>query len=112
MADKQYATALGFVQFDVDERDVNGQTVRDVTIRTPGTPSTGGGVLIRVTLWPEFAATEVTKGDFIAVDGTVDVREVGGKSYVNMNAKELAVTVPAKKLTREVVARKGIASKF
>lgn len=105
MADRQYATALGFVQFDVDERDVNGQVVRDVTIRTPGT-APDGGKLLRVTLWPEFAAESVEKGDFIAVDGTVDVRQVGDKTYVNMNASSLAIIEAAEKLNREVVSRK------
>lgn len=105
MADKTYATAVGFVQFDVDERDAAGQTVRDVTIRTPGTPKTGGGALIKITLWPEYASTNVEKGDFIAVDGTLEVREVGDKTYINLNASNLAILAPADKLDREVVKK-------
>src|SRR3954471_14506534 len=109
MADKTYATAVGFVQFKVEERDVNGQTVRDVTIRTPGTD----GKLIRITLWPEYAAQEVALGDFIAVDGDVTTREHEGKTYVNMNASKLVVFEGATRLEREVVSRKPASkSKF
>lgn len=112
MADKTYATAVGFVQFDIDERDVSGQTVRDVTIRTPGTPSSGGGALVKVTLWPEFATTDIEKGDFVAVDGTLEVRTVGDKTYLNLNASNLAVTTPAQKIDREVVNKKPARKTF
>jgi len=82
-----YATAVGFVQFDVTEREANGTDVRDVTIRTPGTE----GQLIRVTLWPEFAEAEVEKGDFLAVDGKLEVREVDDKTFINLSANKLYV---------------------
>ena len=112
MADKTYATAEGFIQFPVESRDVNGQTVRDATIRTPGTAPTGGK-LIKVTLWSEFESSDIQKGDWIAVDGTVEVREVGDKTYVNMNVKELVIQKGEPKASREVVSRKPAgASKF
>lgn len=83
MAD--FATAVGFIQFPVNEREANGEQVRDVTIRTPGTD----GTLVRVTLWPAFDEAEVVEGDFIAVDGKLNVREVEGKTYVNIDANKL-----------------------
>ncbi len=94
----EYATAIGFVQFDVDERDVSGQTVRDVTIRTPG----ADGKLVRVTVWPEFSDTAIEKGDFVAVDGVFEARTVGDKTYLNMSAKSLLVQKSASKADPEV----------
>lgn len=87
----EYATVAGFVQFDVDEREAAGQTVRDVTVRTLGSD----GKLVKITLWPEFEDTVVEKGDFVAADGEFQTREVGDKVYLNLNAKKLAVTPAA-----------------
>ena len=111
MADSQYASQSGFVQFDVTEREANGQTVRDATIRTPGTE----GVLIRITLWPDFDEANVQKGDFIAVDGKVEVREVEGKTYINMNANKLhwkGQDFSTAEREREVVGRKSARKAF
>lgn len=113
MAD--YATAVGFVQFPVNERDANGKEVRDVTIRTPGTPEAGGGALIRITVWPDLADVDVNEGDFVAVDGKVEVRVVDGKTYINMSASKLAVLSGAVSLDtgeREVVGKKSDTKKF
>lgn len=108
MAD--YATAVGFVQFPVDEREANNDKVRDVTIRTPGTKAAGGGALVRVTLWPQFKDVAVEEGDFIAVDGTLEARTVGvgeaAKTYLNMNAKRLKVFGQDAPAEREVVGKK------
>lgn len=66
MADKVYVGQAGFVQFDPQKRDANGQQVVDFTIKTIGKP-----VLVRVTLWPELkAGFGVQKGDFVGVEGT------------------------------------------
>lgn len=110
MADSEYATVVGFVQFDVDEREVNGQTIRDITVKTPGTE----GKLVRVTVWPEYAGVDIERGDFVAADGTVTVREHNGKEYTNLNAKSLAVIPGAAKAERGVVQKpaKKIARSF
>lgn len=111
MADSQYATAVGFVQFDVTEREANGQTVRDATIRTPGTD----GSLIRITLWPDFDEAAVEKGDFLAVDGKIEVREVDGKTYINMNANKLhwkGQDFATAEREREVVGKKSARKAF
>lgn len=103
MAD--YATAVGFVQFPVQERELdNGDTVRDVTIRIPGVDAP----LIKVTLWPELADTDVEEGDFIAVDGAYKERsgqkKDGSKTtFRDMNAKKLVVITGAGPVEREVV---------
>lgn len=103
MADTVYASADGFVQFDPRTREVNNQTVRDVTIK-----STGAQKLIGITLWPEWDDVEINKGDFVAVDGSYTVRTVQGddggtKEYHNISAGSLAVLPGLKKRESEVV---------
>lgn len=100
----EYATAIGFVQFEVTERELpSGQTVRDATIRTPGSD----GRLVRITLWPEFDETEVNEGDLIAVDGKFEERNVDGKTYLNLNPNKLAVVEAAPRAEREVERKSG-----
>jgi single-stranded DNA-binding protein len=69
MAEK-YVTVGGFVQFDPQERDVNGKQVTDVVVKSQG----GDGKFIRVTIWPESPVEEVLgrkvkKGDLLHTDG-------------------------------------------
>lgn len=97
-----YATAVGFVQFDVEEREAAGQTVRDVTIRTPGAE----GSLIRLTVWPEFEDTPIEKGDFVAADGPFEAREYNNKTYLNLNVRTLAVIPQVERAETEVVNKK------
>lgn len=80
MAD--YKPILGFVQFDVNEREANGQKLRDFVIQ-PG----GAGEVppIRVTLWPEYAHVNVSRGDLVVVEGQVKTNNVKGKVYYNLN---------------------------
>lgn len=108
MADNQYATVHGFVQFPVDERETSGgQKVRDVTIRTPGSE----GSLVRITLWPELADFEVEKDDFIAVDGKLDVNQSTGKdgtlrTYINVSASTIATLGKGTRGRRDEVVKK------
>ena len=105
----EYATAAGFVQFDIDERDVGDQTVRDVTIRTLGAE----GKLVKITVWPEFDEAVIERGDFVAADGEFQTRQVGDKTYLNLNAKKLAVTPQVQRAGRETeVVNKKTKSKF
>ena|SRR5688500_11607435 len=88
----EYATVIGFIQFDIDTDDVNGQEVRRVTVRSPGSE----GKLIRITVWPEHEDVELEKGDFIAVDGEFTTRTGQNKdgdkvTYFNVSAKRIAV---------------------
>lgn len=78
---KEYGSVAGFVQFDVEERELDsGATVRDATVRSIAT-----GDLVRVTLWEDFAEVDVEKGDWLACDGQFTTREHKGKEYVNMS---------------------------
>lgn len=103
MADK-YVGATGFVQFDPKEREANGQTVIDYTIKTPGPE----GSLIRITVWPELQGTEIKKGDFIAADGKLNISSFTGddgasRQSVQISATALAVLPGVAKADREVV---------
>lgn len=98
---KEFKAAGGFIQFPVEERDVNGQTVRDVTIRSLGSE----GAYIRITVWPELADVELEEGDLIFVDGPFEARTGQSKSgeervYLNMSAKSLVVLNPAERTER------------
>lgn len=109
---KQYVTAVGFVQFDPQDREANGKSVRDIVIKTPG----GDGKNIRITVWPEIAGADVIeKGDFIAVDGgftssTYQAQDGSQKTSLQISAFNLAVLGKAlARADREVV--QGAATK-
>lgn len=108
MAD-QYATVVGFVQFPVEERELpSGQNVRDVTVRPFGIDMP----LVRITVWPEFAGTDIQEGDFVAVDGKYEERVADNKegqkrTYRNLNPQKLAILAAAPRAEREVVNSKG-----
>lgn len=92
---KEFKSAGGFVQFDPEERDVNGQTVRDVTIRSLGSE----GAYIRITVWEEWEGLDIEKGDLVFVDGPFEAREGQNKDgekrvYLNMSGKSLKVFKP------------------
>lgn len=104
MADVKYVAASGFVQFDPKERDANGQTVIDYTIKTPGPE----GNLVRVSVWPELQGAKIEKGDFIAVDGKLNISSFAGddgksRQSVQITASALAVIPGIKKQERAVV---------
>lgn len=86
MAD-QYRTVTGFVQFEPNEREANGQQVRQILVQQAG----GEGANIRVTLWPEFEGVSVEKGDFVAASGKLTKNTVKGTTYLNLSARELVV---------------------
>lgn len=103
MPELKYSTAAGFVQFPVEERDVSGQTVRDVTIRTQGE----NGILVRITVWPEWEIDSIEEGDFVSADGKFEAREVGDKTYHNLNSiTRLFVGKGVKRAEREVVNKR------
>jgi len=101
MAD--YASAVGFVQFDPTVREANGQTVVDYTLKTPGTD----GRLIRVTVWPELQGDEIKRGDFLAVDGKMTIssyeKEGERRQSIQISAKQLAYLPGRSQADREVV---------
>jgi hypothetical protein len=87
LSDTLYRTVSGFVQFDVNERDVNGRTVRDFLVQQTGSE----GKNIRVTLWPEFADVAIEKGDLVFATGKFTTPNIKGKTYLNLSANRIAV---------------------
>lgn len=112
MAEKAtYVSASGFVQFEPAEREANGQTVIDYTIKTPGPE----GTLVRITVWPELQGTPIEQGDFLAVDGKLTVSSFTGRDGVSrqsvqISASNLAV-VPSIKAAERKVVNKGKSAK-
>lgn len=93
-----YKPFLGFVQFDPNEREVNGQDIRDVVIKPIG--YAGDDVPnIRVTLWPEFKDVILGQGDLLAVDGKYTTPNIKGKVYHNLSATSVVVLPAAAKST-------------
>lgn len=110
MSEKTYVTAVGFVQFDPQEREANGKTVRDIVIKTPG----GDGKNIRITVWPEIQGADVIeKGDFVAVDGgftssTYQAQDGSQKVSLQISAYNLAILGKGlPRAEREVVQGSG-----
>lgn len=88
----QYVTALGFVQFDPQEREANGKTVTEFVIKTPG----GDSKNIRVTVWPETKLGTVAIGDFIAVDGKFTSSTYQGSDGSPKTSLQISATAVAK----------------
>lgn len=106
MADKEYGTVIGFVQFLPRDLTVGGQDVRSVSVR-----QTGSGRLVSVTIWPEFEHVEINEGDFIAADGSLFENTKDDKVYLNLSAQKLFVNGHLEQPVRQEVVRKSPAKK-
>lgn len=116
-SDSLYGSVVGFIQFDVDEREYNDGVIRDVTIR-----SIASGDLFRISVWPDMDV-ELERGDFIAVDGKVDVRDVEietdegtiTRTYTSMNARKIvrfpSITGDGPKVAKKSAASSGAAKR-
>lgn len=96
MADKVYRTLAGVVQFDPQERDVNGKTVLSVTIKATGVKEQAQ--LVSCTLWPSHKKYfgQIEKGTALIVEGTYDVKkgqdgEGNPKTYHNLSVNKVLV---------------------
>lgn len=68
-----YREFIGAVQFDPEERQAGGKTVRNVLIRTTGVKDQS--IRVSATLWPEFAHVQVEKGDVVYMEGKFEVKK-------------------------------------
>lgn len=90
MADKEYVSVAGFVQFDPVWRG-DDESLLGVTVQ-----SLGSQELTNITIWPEFdeeVRTDIEKGDFIAVNGVL-----GTYTYEKDGVSREAYNVSATKL--------------
>lgn len=81
----------GPIQFDVVEKEVSGKKVREALIKSFVSQEN-----VRVTIWDNYAAVEVAKGDILFADGKGSVNTVPQddgttKVYRNLSATKLAV---------------------
>jgi hypothetical protein len=108
VADKEYRTVAGFVQFDVESAEVNNQTIRRAVVQATGSE----GTLVTVTLWPEFEDVEIEKGDFVVANGSFEARDgKNGKTYLNLSAFRLIVQKPVEKGEPDVVKKESSGSR-
>lgn len=107
MASNTYLVVSGFVQKFPDKdavvtKDANGQKVREFTVKAVGSQK-----LVRISVWPEFAAQEIKDGDFVNAEGKFSQSEgSGGTMFFNLSASKLTVTPGAVRADREVVNQK------
>ena len=94
-----YATVIGFVQEfpgkdAVSSKEIPGVgTVHEFMVRAVGFT---GQPLVKITIWPEFAAVvdQIGKGTFVAADGKYTNNVVGDKTYHNLSASSGLVVFP------------------
>jgi hypothetical protein len=97
-----YAVVAGFVQYEPETREANGEGVRDIKLRAVGSQK-----IVRVTVWGKHATVPLEKGDFIVVEGpwrswTGQSREGTGRRYYELDASEL-VRIQACQRARRVL---------
>lgn len=84
MAEGKYMSKLVVVQFDPEEREVNDQTVRSVTVR-----DTASQAKINATVWANHKDVSISKGDVLVIEGkgsqTVKETDEGTKTYNNFS---------------------------
>lgn len=96
----EYINVVGVVAWDSEERELkSGDTIRTFTIETIPFDTK-----LKVTLWPELAHANVSKGDFVAIRGKYTLAEVDGEVYQNLSASTLAVTESIERIEKDDTA--------
>jgi hypothetical protein len=95
-----YVVAAGFIQWEPEIREVNGQTVRDVKVHAIGSQKP-----FRITLWPEYAGIALQRGDFIVAEGRLRTSVANGadgtvREYNDIDAARVVRLEPAPKQER------------
>lgn len=67
MAEAQFRTVSGVVQFEPREGKAGDKEVRNITVRTTGLKEQS--IKVGATLWPSHAHVAVDKGDFVVLEG-------------------------------------------
>lgn len=67
MAESQFRTLAGVVQFEPREGQAGGKEVRNIAIRTTGLKEQS--MRVSATLWPSHEHVDVQKGDFVVLEG-------------------------------------------
>lgn len=91
MADGDFVTVVGSVEFPPEQRTVQSKQVLDVTIRSVG------GKKVRATIWPNLAEYfgKVEKGQLVAFRGKSTTNTVNGDNgpttYNNLSVSDIAI---------------------
>lgn len=96
MAANEYRTIFGTIQFDPEDKDVNGKAVRKFTVRSAGVREQSQ--LVSCTLWPSHAAIFDTmeKGLAVVLDGKYVVNkgtdgEGNPRTYHNLSVSKILI---------------------
>jgi hypothetical protein len=93
--DDGFPVIAGIVQFAAREREVNGQTVREIVVRAFGRQEE-----YYISVWPEYSHVPLHKGDFVVCQGKRRTWEgtdrVGNwRQFSSINARTLMRMAPA-----------------
>lgn len=94
MAESQFRTIAGVVQFDPRDGTAGGKTVRNITVRAAGVKEQS--LKIGATLWPSHGHVAVEKGDFVVIEGKFSRNKGTNKDgeeviYNNMSVTNILV---------------------
>lgn len=93
MAESQFRTVIGIVQFDPRESKAGDKDVRNITIRTTGVKEQS--IKVGATLWPSHAHVGVAKGDVVILEGkfsqTKGEKDGQPVTYNNLSVSDVAV---------------------
>jgi hypothetical protein len=94
LAEKQYRTVFGIVQFEPREGEAGGKPVRNITVRQTGFGDKA--VRVSATLWPSHAHVEVEEGDVVVFEGAYTQNKGKDKNdnpitYHNVSVNRIAV---------------------
>lgn len=96
MAESNFRTFYGVVQFPPREGQAAGKDVRNITLRPSGVKEQA--LLVSATLWPSFAHVEVEEGDAVIIEGKFqrNVTEKDGEKKVYNNLSTTGILVLGK----------------
>jgi hypothetical protein len=94
LAEKQFRTIIGTVEFDPRDGEAGGKKVRNITVAQGGVKEQA--IKVGATLWPSHSHVAVEKGDVVALRGSftrnVVTKDDGSKvTYNNLSVTSLAV---------------------
>ena len=95
MADKQYRTIQGIVQFPPEDGEAGGKSVRNIRVRQTGVHEKEA-LLVSATLWPSHDHVVVNEGDVVTLEGSYTARKGESKdgtprTYHNLSVSRIFV---------------------
>lgn len=89
MADKQYRTVTGIVEFPPRDGEAGGKAVRNITISNGGFKEQA--IRVYATLWPSHEHVAVEEGDVVTVKGSYAANRKDDKVYHNISVSAILV---------------------